>query len=248
VIEFKNVHKSFGAKVVLRGIDLTIAKGETFVIIGQSGIGKTVALRHIAGLLEPDEGDVLIDGVKMNGATTEVRRKLRSRMGVLFQSGALLNWLTVWENIALPLSELRVFPPDKIAKIVNERIHLLQLDDAKQKLPGDISGGMKKRVSLARVLVTNPDIILYDEPTSGLDPVMSSIISDLIRQMQSDFGVTSLVVTHDMASALHVGDRIGMLFGGELIQVGTPDEIRNTKNPYVRQFITGSLEGPIQAE
>ena len=248
MIEFRNVHKSFGTKVVLRGIDLTIARGETFVIIGQSGIGKTVALRHIAGLLEPDEGDVLIDGVKMNGAPAEVRKKLRARMGVLFQSGALLNWLTVEENIALPLSELKVFPPDKIRKIVNDRIHLLQLDDAKQKLPGDISGGMKKRVSLARVLVTNPDIILYDEPTSGLDPVMSSIISDLIRQMQADFGVTSLVVTHDMASALYVGDRIAMLFGGELIQVGTPDEIRNTKNPWVRQFISGSLEGPIQAE
>ncbi|TAL30423.1 MAG: ATP-binding cassette domain-containing protein [Spirochaetes bacterium] len=234
--------------MVLNGIDFTIGKGETFVIIGQSGIGKTVALRHIAGLLEPDAGDVLIDNVKMNGAPIEIRKKLRERMGVLFQSGALLNWLTVKENIALPLTELKRFPPDEIERIVNEKIHLLQLDDAVNKLPGDISGGMKKRVALARVLVTNPDIILYDEPTSGLDPVMSSIISDLIRQMQAEFGVTSLVVTHDMNSAFHVGDRIGMLFGGDLVQVGTADEIKNTKNPFVRQFINGSLEGPIQAE
>ncbi len=248
MIEFVDVHKSFGPKRVLRGFDLKIEKGETFVIIGQSGIGKTVALRHVAGLLNPDSGAVLVEGVRVNGATPATMRKLRERMGVLFQSGALINWMTVAENVALPLSEHRRFPKREIERLVDEKLNLLELGDAKLKTPSEISGGMKKRVALARVLMSNPDIILYDEPTTGLDPVMSMVISDLIRQMQRDFNVTSLVVTHDMKSAFHVGDRIGMLYGGELVQVGSPEEIMNTENPVVRQFINGELEGPIRAQ
>ncbi len=248
MIEFVNVHKSFGPKRVLRGFDLKIEKGETFVIIGQSGIGKTVALRHVAGLLNPDSGAVLVEGVRVNGATPATMRKLRERMGVLFQSGALINWMTVAENVALPLSEHRRFPRKEIERLVDEKLNLLELGDAKLKTPSEISGGMKKRVALARVLMSNPDIILYDEPTTGLDPVMSMVISDLIRQMQRDFNVTSLVVTHDMKSAFYVGDRIGMLYGGELVQVGSPEEIMNTENPVVRQFINGELEGPIRAQ
>ncbi len=248
MIEFVDVHKSFGPKRVLGGFNLSIEKGETFVIIGQSGIGKTVALRHVAGLLHPDSGTVLVEGVQVNGASPGTMRKLRERMGVLFQSGALINWMTVAENVALPLSEHRRFPKKEIDRLVDEKLGLLELGDAKQKTPSEISGGMKKRVALARVLMSNPDIILYDEPTTGLDPVMSMVISDLIRQMQRDFGVTSLVVTHDMKSAFHVGDRIGMLYGGELVQVGSPEEIMNTENAVVRQFINGDLEGPIRAQ
>ncbi len=248
MIEFVDVHKSFGPKRVLGGFNLKIEKGETFVIIGQSGIGKTVALRHVAGLLCPDSGNVLVEGVRVNGASAATMRKLRGRMGVLFQSGALINWMTVAENVALPLSEHRRFPKKEIDRLVDEKLDLLELGDAKTKTPSEISGGMKKRVALARVLMSNPAIILYDEPTTGLDPVMSMVISDLIRQMQRDFNVTSLVVTHDMKSAFHVGDRIGMLYGGELVQVGTPDEIMNTENPVVRQFINGDLEGPIRAQ
>ncbi len=248
MIELVDVHKSFGPKRVLGGFNLKIEKGETFVIIGQSGIGKTVALRHVAGLLCPDSGNVLVEGVRVNGASAATMRKLRGRMGVLFQSGALINWMTVAENVALPLSEHRRFPKKEIDRLVDEKLDLLELGDAKTKTPSEISGGMKKRVALARVLMSNPAIILYDEPTTGLDPVMSMVISDLIRQMQRDFNVTSLVVTHDMKSAFHVGDRIGMLYGGELVQVGTPDEIMNTENPVVRQFINGDLEGPIRAQ
>ena len=247
MIEFIDVHKSFGPEV-LAGFTLKIEKGESFVIIGQSGIGKTVALRHVAGLLNPDSGRVLVEGVQVNGARPAAMRKLRERMGVLFQSGALINWMTVAENVALPLSEHRRFPKKEIERQVDEKLELLELADAKYKTPSEISGGMKKRVALARVLMSNPDIILYDEPTTGLDPVMSMVISDLIRQMQRDFGVTSLVVTHDMKSAFYVGDRIGMLYGGELVQVGTPDEIMNSDNQVVRQFINGDLEGPIRAQ
>ncbi|HDP80424.1 MAG TPA: ATP-binding cassette domain-containing protein [Spirochaetes bacterium] len=247
MIEFINVHKAFGQKVILEGIDLTIQKGEIFVIIGQSGIGKTVTLRHIAGLLEPDKGEVIIDGITMSYAPQAVKNRLRKRIGFLFQSNALLNWLTVYENVALPLVEHRMYPMDEIKTIVEEKLSVLQLLDAKDKSIADLSGGMKKRAALARLIVTNPDIILWDEPTTGLDPVMSMMISELIRQMQREFAITSLVVTHDMKSALYVGDRIGMLYNGKMVQVGTAEEISATENPIVRQFIEGSLTGPIQA-
>lgn len=246
MIEFIGVHKAFGGKTVLADFHLRVERGETFVIIGQSGIGKTVALRHVAGLIEPDSGEVIIDGMRINGATKDVKKRLREKMGVLFQSGALLNYMSVAENVALPLEERRLFPRKEIERLVDEKLALLQLSDAKHKAISDISGGMKKRVALARVLMTNPEIILWDEPTTGLDPVMSSVINELIRRMQREFNVTSLVVTHDMKSALYVGDRIGMLFAGRLIEVDTPQGIRNSANPVVRQFIDGQLEGPIK--
>ena len=215
------------------------------MIIGMSGTGKTVTLRHIAGLLDPDSGDVLIDGVRMNDASLRVKNRLREKMGIVFQSGALINWLTVGENVALPLVEHRLYPRDKIEAIVDHSLRTLHLTDAKDKMPADISGGMKKRAGLARVLVRNPELILYDEPTSGLDPVMSRVIDELIRQMQREFGVTSVVVTHDMVSAYHVADRIAMLYQGEIIECDTPEKIRNSGNRIVQQFINGDLKGPI---
>jgi phospholipid/cholesterol/gamma-HCH transport system ATP-binding protein len=248
MIDFMDVYKAFNGKKVLTGFNLRVEKGETFVIIGQSGIGKTVALRHLAGLIEPDAGDGLVEGVKMNGASSETKRRLREKMGVLFQSGALLNWMTVAENVALPLIEVKRLSHREADEIVDQKLELLQLTDAKHKTIGDISGGMKKRVALARLLVLNPEILLYDEPTTGLDPVMSMVINDVIRQMQREFNVTSLVVTHDMKSALYVGDRIGMLYEGRLIQSDTPEGIKNTTNPVVRQFIEGNLNGPIKAK
>ncbi len=246
MIEFVGVHKAFGGRTVLADFNLKVEKGETFVIIGQSGIGKTVALRHVAGLIEPDSGEVMIEGVRINGARRDDKIRLRKRIGVLFQSGALLNYMSVAENVALPLVENRLFPKKEIERLVDEKLALLQLSDAKHKAIPDISGGMKKRVALARVLMTNPEIILWDEPTTGLDPVMSSVINELIRRMQREFDVTSLVVTHDMKSALYVGDRIGMLFAGRLIEVDTPEGIRISANPVVKQFIDGQLEGPIK--
>lgn len=248
MIELANVRKSFEKRTVLDGVSLSLDRGETFVIIGMSGTGKTVTLKHIAGLLDPDEGDVLVGGVKMNGAAEDVKERLRMKMGIVFQSGALINWLSVFDNIALPLVERRLLPATDIEAIVDEKLRLLGLSGAKHKMPAELSGGMKKRVCLARVLVRNPEIILYDEPTAGLDPVMSSTINNLIRQMKQDFGVTSMVVTHDMHSAYDIADRIAMLYNGSIIQCDVPEKIKDSDNPIVRQFVRGMMEGPILVE
>ncbi len=248
MIELIDVYKTFNNKRVLNGVSLTVKKGETFVIIGRSGTGKTVTLRHIAGLAEPDSGEVLIDGVRMDHAPMRVKDTLRQRMGVLFQSGALINWMTVRDNVALPLKEFKLLPEDEIEEVVSDRLHILQIADAADKYPSEISGGMKKRAGLARALVRNPEIILYDEPTSGLDPVMSSMINKLIRDTQQEYGVTSVVVSHDMRSAYEIGDRIAMLHNGTIVQCDTPDGIRYSTNPIVRQFIEGNLMGPIDVE
>jgi len=248
VIELSKVRKSFEGRLVLDGVSLALDRGETFVIIGMSGTGKTVTLKHVAGLLDPDEGDVLIGGVKMNGAADDVKERLRMKMGIVFQSGALINWLTVFDNVALPLVERRLLPDADIEEIVDEKLRLLGLSQAKHKMPGELSGGMKKRVCLARVLVRNPEIILYDEPTAGLDPVMSRTINNLIRQMKKDFGVTSMVVTHDMHSAYDIADRIAMLYNGSIIQCDVPEKIRDSDNPIVRQFVRGMVEGPIAVD
>jgi phospholipid/cholesterol/gamma-HCH transport system ATP-binding protein len=248
MIELINVSKSFSGSPVLKDLSLKIHEGETFVIIGMSGTGKTVTLRLISGLLEPDSGDVLLDGEKINGASSVMKRRLRGKMGMVFQSGALINWLSVGENVALPLIERRELPEKEIWRLAEEKLALFQLHTAIDKMPSEISGGMRKRVCLARVLVRNPEIILYDEPTSGLDPVMSSIINDMIRQMQKEFGVTSVVVTHDMESAYYIADRIAMLYRGEIIECDSPEAIRNSANPIVQQFIRGKMEGPIEID
>lgn len=247
MIEFKSVSKKFNNKVILDEVSFNIEKGETFVIIGQSGAGKTTILRHIAGFLEPDKGDVFVDELKMNRAGPGLRARIRKKMGFLFQSGALINWLSVRDNVALPLVELRLGTMDEINRVVDEKLKLLQLSDAGDKMPADISGGMKKRVGLARAIVRNPDIILYDEPTSGLDPVMSARINELILRMQEKLNVTSVVVTHDMESAYHIADRIAVLYNGKIIECGTPDQIRSSPDPVVQQFIHGMIAGPIES-
>ncbi|MBN1533565.1 MAG: ATP-binding cassette domain-containing protein [Spirochaetes bacterium] len=234
--------------MVLNGVSLSLEKGETFVIIGMSGTGKTVTIRHIAGLVMPDRGQVIIDGVDMTKSSPRERARIRSTMGVVFQSGALINWLTVEENVALPLVERRAHSRQEIADIVHEKLRLLQLLDAKDKMPSDISGGMKKRVCLARVLVRNPAIILYDEPTSGLDPIMSSLISELIVKMKHQFQVTSVVVSHDMGSAFAIADRIAVLYEGKIVECDRPARIRNSDNPIVQQFIHGEIHGPIKVD
>ncbi len=246
MIEFDSVTKKFEKKYVLDEVSFKINSGETFVLLGQSGSGKTTILRHIAGFHIPDGGDVLIDGVSMAGASSAVKAKLRKKMGFLFQGGALLNWLNVRDNIALPLVEHRLFSPEERNRIVNEKLGLVQLSEDGDKMPSDISGGMKKRAGLARAIVLNPQIILYDEPTSGLDPVMSVRIDKLIKKLQSELGVTSVVVTHDMGSAYRIADRIGILYKGKMIQVGTPEEIKNSDIEVVRQFVSGGLNVPLE--
>lgn len=248
VIEIIDLHKSFGKRVILRGINLQIYRGETLVILGGSGTGKSVTIRHIIGLLKPDKGDVKVFGESVIHANKKTLQKIRSKMGVLFQSGALINWMTVYDNVALPLREYRTKSKEEIDKIVLEKLEWLGLLPAKDLLPDSISGGMKKRAGIARALTTNPEILLYDEPTSGLDPVMSQVINELIRKLQKELGVTQIVVTHDMNSAYFIADRIAFFYKGKVEFVGTPDEIKNSPNPYIQQFIQGKTEGPLEID
>ena len=208
IIEMKNVHKAFGSRKILKGVDIVVKKGETMVILGPSGTGKSVTLKHITGLVAPDEGDCFILGESISFSKEKVREKLRAKMGVLFQSGALINWLSVYENVALPLREHKISSGEELHKNVMEKLQWLDLVVAKDNLPSDISGGMKKRAGIARALTTNPEILLYDEPTSGLDPVMSNVFNELILRLKKELHVTSIVVTHDMESAYRIADRI----------------------------------------
>lgn len=246
MIEIKNLSKSFGSKHVLRNLNLTIQDGETIVIIGRSGTGKSVLLKHITGIMEPDEGKILIDGTDIFSLSSKELSKFRLNMGMLFQGAALFDSLSVLGNVGFSLYEHTKQPDAQIEKIVREKLAMVGLKDVEDMMPADLSGGMKKRVGLARAICNDPKIILYDEPTTGLDPITADVINDLILRMQERLKVTSIVVTHDMTSAYKVANRIAMLYNGSILDVGTPDEIKNSKNDVVRQFITGSASGPIQ--
>ncbi len=246
MIELKGVCKVLGGDQVLDGLDLRIERGETMVIIGRSGCGKSVTFKHMVGLIRADSGTVMVDGVEVGSLDKRGIFELRKKFGVLFQSGALINWLSVFGNVALPLREQTRLRPSEVRDIVMQKLSLFDLQDHADKMPADLSGGMRKRVGLARAIVLDPEIILYDEPTTGLDPVMASRINRLIIDVKQKLGVTSVVVTHDMVSAYTVADRIAMLYRGRIIEIGSPDEIRNTSNPVVRQFIEGSTEGPME--
>lgn len=245
MIELKNLHKSFGAKAVLKGLDLTIRTGETLVIIGRSGIGKSVLLKHISGIMEPDEGKIIIDGTDLFSLSSREQVESRLQIGMLFQGAALFDSLNVRENVGFSLYEHSKLLPAKIEEIVRHKLSLVGLKDVENLMPSELSGGMKKRVGLARAICNDPKTILYDEPTTGLDPINADVINELILEMQEQLKVTSVVVTHDMVSAYKVANRIAMLHDGKIIAVGTPDEIKNSKDPLVKQFITGSAHGPI---
>ncbi len=244
-VELVDLHKSFGEREVLRGVTLSIAKGETMCIIGGSGTGKSVTLKHIVGLLRPDSGTVRIGGVDIFAAGAAELGEVRKRIGFLFQGAALLNSMDVFENVALPLREHERPPEDEVRRRVMERLDLVGLADAAAKMPAILSGGMKKRVGLARAIIRDPEVVLYDEPTAGLDPVVSATINRLIVSLQEKLGVTSLLVTHDMASAFEVSDRIAFLLEGRVHKLGTPGEFQGSDDPAVRQFIRGEAEGPL---
>jgi phospholipid/cholesterol/gamma-HCH transport system ATP-binding protein len=246
VVELQGVKKTYGTQKVLRGVDLKVYRRETLVIIGRSGTGKSVSIRHIIGLEQPDEGRVVVFGKDLAGMRRSERDAMRLKMGYLFQSGALLNWMTIAENVELPLVEHRRKMPaaERRARVI-EKLRLVEMEDARDKFPAEISGGMKKRAALARAVILDPAIILYDEPTSGLDPVIASTINDLIVQTGKTLETTQVVVTHDMESAYKIGHRIAMLYEGKIIAEGTPGEIQKTENPIVRQFIHGETRGPI---
>jgi phospholipid/cholesterol/gamma-HCH transport system ATP-binding protein len=244
MIRFNHVIKVFGDKPVLRGFNLHVHPGETISLVGTSGAGKSVTLKHMVRLLKASEGEVVIDGININELDGRALEAVRKRFGYLFQSAALLQWLTVFENVALPLRENGKFPESEIHERVERVLAKVGLEDAAEKLPADISGGMQKRAGLARAVVTEPDILLYDEPTSGLDPVTSRTIDELIFTLQKDLGVTSVVVTHDMISALTISDRIAMLHQGTVLEVTPPREFLHSENEIVRGFLDSQCINP----
>ncbi len=239
MIRLVDVHKAFGAKRVLEGFTLDVEEGETMVIIGYSGTGKSVAIKHIVGLLDPDQGTVWVDGQEVQNLSREDLYKLRHKIGYVFQFAALFDSLTIGQNVAMGLRKDMTLSEPEIMKRVSESLELVDLPGVEDKYPAELSGGMRKRVGIARGIARKPKYILYDEPTTGLDPVTSAVIDQLMIRMREVLGVTGIVITHDMRSAYAVGSRIAMLYEGKVRQVGTVDEIRQTKDPIVCQFIEG---------
>ena len=242
LIRCVEVHKAFGPRRILQGMNLEVRRGETFAIMGQSGSGKSVMLRHFIGLLQPDRGLIEVDGHDMSEISGEELRELRSRMGYVFQEAALLQWLSAGENVALPLRETTALSEDEIVERVREKLSLVHVPDAYDKMPAELSGGMRKRVGLARALITNPEIVLYDEPTSGLDPEIASSINHLMRELADRLKVTSVVVTHHIGCTKTVADRVGLLDGGKLHFVSTPEEFLSSKEPRLVRFLGDRLD------
>lgn len=237
MICFEQVTKVLGGRAVLDGVDFEVGEGETFVIVGLSGAGKSVTLKHMIRLMRPDSGRVLIDGEPIHELERGALQKVREKFGMLFQSAALLQWMTVFDNVALPLRERTRLSEDEIERRVMEKLELLSLADAAEKRPADLSGGMQKRVGLARAIIMEPKIVLYDEPTSGLDPVTSRRIDELIVDMRRKLGITSVVVTHDLHSALAIGSRIMMLHQGRIVENAAPNAFIRSKDPTVQSFL-----------
>src|SRR5687767_1535320 len=238
MIRLIDVHKDFGPKRVLSGFSLDVVEGETMVIIGYSGTGKSVAIKHIVGLLEPDSGQVLVDDLDVSHLPRRELYELRRRIGYVFQFAALFDSLSIGDNVAMALRKQRV-DEDEISRRVQEALELVDLPDVADRFPAELSGGMRKRVGIARAIVGRPKYILYDEPTTGLDPVTAATIDELMIRMRDTLGVTGVVITHDMRSAYTVGTRIAMLYNGRVRRVGTVNEIQHTDDPVVRQFIEG---------
>ena len=242
MISLRSVYKAFGSKRVLSGFSLDVEEGETVAIIGFSGAGKSVAIKHIVGLLMPDKGEVIVDGLNVPSLSRPELYQLRARIGYVFQFAALFDSLSIGDNVAMGLRKQEGLTENEIAERVHEALELVDLPDVAQRSPAELSGGMRKRVGIARAIALRPKYILYDEPTTGLDPVTSAVIDDLMVRMERQLGVTGVVITHDMRSAYTVANRIAMLYEGKVRQFGTVDEIKNTTDPVVRQFIEGRAE------
>jgi len=245
-IEILSLSKTLNGKIVLHNINLNIIEGETFTIIGQSGVGKSVLLKHIIGLMLPDNGQIYIDGEKIDYENSQKADEIRHKFGMLFQGGALFDSLTVGDNILFALDHLRSdLNESEKQEFMLKTLELVELPGIENLMIASLSGGMMKRVALARAMVAEPSIILFDEPTTGLDPITTANINDLIKHLKQKLKTTFIIVTHDIKSAKFYSDRIGMLYDGNLIFIGTPEELEKTDNPYVRQFTEGRYEGPI---
>ena len=246
MIRVVDLHKSFGGKKVLQGVNLEVDKGETLVIIGQSGSGKSILVKHLIGLIAPDKGEIFVEDVDITRLSEEDLYKVRRKFAMLFQGAALFDSLTVLENVRFGLERYTDFSHTKIDEMAREALQRVGLRGVDDLMPFELSGGMRKRVGLARAIAYNPEIILYDEPSTGIDPIRADAINDLIIQMKKDLNVTSIVITHDMVSTYKVADRVAMLYQGKIIAAGKPEEIRESKNPVIQQFISGAAAGPIK--
>ncbi|NLM16353.1 MAG: ABC transporter ATP-binding protein [Candidatus Riflebacteria bacterium] len=245
MIIVSNLHKSFGSKAVLKGVNLKIYDGESLVILGPSGCGKSVLLKHIIGLMKPDKGQILIDGEDITKLEQTRMDELRMRMGMLFQSAALFDSLNVEDNIAFGINRHTSLSKRAVHHLVSEKLEMVGLPGTNYLMPSELSGGMRKRVGLARAIAMEPEIILYDEPTTGLDPIMTSAIDELHLSLKEKLGVTSIMVTHDMKSAFRVADRVALHYGGQIVEIGSKEEIMNSQNPLVQQFVRGEAQGPM---
>jgi phospholipid/cholesterol/gamma-HCH transport system ATP-binding protein len=246
ILRVLDIYKRFAGLRVLKGVSLDVCTGETLVVIGGSGCGKSVLLKHIIGILRPDEGRVIFDGAEISSMSDVELAVVRRRFAMVFQLSALFDSLTVKENVAFGLRRHTDYDEERISEIVGEKLRLVGLRGVEEKMPAELSGGMKKRVAIARAIATEPEVILYDEPTTGLDPIMADVVNELILRVQERQKTTSVVVTHDMNSAYKVATRIAMLDEGRIVEIGTPEEIQNTENPVVAQFIRGEARDYIE--
>jgi phospholipid/cholesterol/gamma-HCH transport system ATP-binding protein len=247
LIEIKDLYKAFDRQKVLNGANLTIPDREVVTIMGKSGSGKSVLIKHIIGLLSPDKGSVVIDGVDITTIDVSELDRIREKLGVLFQGGALFDSLTVNENVAFQLNEKTKLSKGEISDRVMQALEDVGLKDMGKKYPAELSGGMKKRAGLARALITEPAIVLFDEPTTGLDPIISRSIHRLIRTTHEKYRYTAVIISHEVPGIFEISDKVAMLYNGIIEECGTPEEIVNSSNPVIKQFITGSLEGPIES-
>ena len=247
MIRVEGLHRAFGAQRVLQGVTLEVQSGEIMIVIGRSGGGKSVLLRHLLGLLQPDAGRILVDGVDITGLRGRALDHIRERYGVVFQGGALFDSMTVFDNVAFPLREKTSLSPQEIAARTEEKLAQVGLGGMGHKNPAEISGGMKKRVAIARALVTEPEIVFFDEPTTGLDPVLVNAIHHLILDLHRKFRFTAIMVSHEIPEIFQIAHRVAMLHDGVIVEAGDPQAIQGSANPVVQQFIRGEIEGPIRA-
>jgi phospholipid/cholesterol/gamma-HCH transport system ATP-binding protein len=245
MISLQHLYKSFDGRQVLRDLSIDIERGESLVIVGGSGSGKSVTLKHVIGLLQPDRGRVFIDGSDMTNMSDVELNQFRRRFGMAFQEGALFDSMSVFENIAFPLRRHTKMTEQQIRERVEECLEDVHLHGVDKKRPSELSGGMRRRVGFARAISLKPEILLFDEPTTGLDPVISDVVAELINEMDQKLGTTTVTITHDMKVAFKIADRVAMLYNGSIIEQGTPEEFQRSKNPIVEQFIEGRAEGPL---
>jgi phospholipid/cholesterol/gamma-HCH transport system ATP-binding protein len=247
-IEFVDVHKAFGSNKVLRGLNMGLPEGQISMIIGPSGTGKSVCIKHMVGLLYPDEGDVIVQGQSVPSLPDDELFEMRKKFGVLFQDGALFGSMNLYDNVAFPLRHHTEKGDEEIAEIVNRRLNEVGLGDEGEKMPNELSGGMRKRAGFARALVLDPEIVLFDEPDSGLDPVRTALLCELIKEVHEEHGGTYVVITHDIMSARRVAEHIAVLWRGKIVESGPKAELFESENPFVRQFLSGESHGPLGME